>query len=69
MSDLQLMVDLPTGVSVFLNDGNISPREWGSRTFSNITSWNEVTPGGHFPAFEQPEIFGREVRDCFRPLR
>lgn len=69
LDDLGLMVDLPTAVSVFLNDVNIAPREWGSRSFSNITSWNEVTPGGHFAAFEQPEVFVREVRDAFRSFR
>lgn len=69
LDDLQFTVDIPAGVSVFLHDVNIAPREWGGRDFTNITSWNEVVPGGHFAAFEQPEIFVREVRDCFRRLR
>ena len=69
LDDQQSMVDLPACVSVFLNDVNIAPREWGHRSFSDIRSWHEVTPGGHFAAFEQPEVFVREVRDCFRRLR
>lgn len=69
LDDLNLMVDLPAAVSVYLNDVNIAPREWGSRSFSNIASWNEVALGGHFAAFEQPEVFVREVRDAFRPFR
>jgi pimeloyl-ACP methyl ester carboxylesterase len=36
---------------------------------SNIRHWNEMPKGGHFAAFEQPELFVREVRDFFRSLR
>ena len=62
-------VSIPVGVSIFPADINKSPRRWAERVFRNIVHWNEVERGGHFGAFEQPDIFVREVRDCFRHAR
>ena len=62
-------IGIPTGVSVFPRDINKSPRRWAERCLWNIVHWNEVARGGHFGAFEQPELFVREVRHCFRGLR
>ena len=64
-----LPVDIPMGVSIFPGDQSWAPRAWGERYYRNIVLWNEVERGGHFAAWEQPEIFVREVRDCFRGLR
>ena len=69
LSDMRLKVDLPVGVSVFLHDGEVAPREWGGRSFSDIVHWREIGRGGHFAAFEQPELFVKEVGDCFRSFR
>jgi pimeloyl-ACP methyl ester carboxylesterase len=62
-------VDLPVGFSVFPKELFLSPRHWAAETFTNIQYWNEVDRGGHFAALEQPELFVREVRECFRPFR
>jgi pimeloyl-ACP methyl ester carboxylesterase len=62
-------VDVPTGFSIFPKELFLAPRHWAEESFTNIVYWNEVERGGHFAAFEQPELFVRELRACFRPLR
>jgi pimeloyl-ACP methyl ester carboxylesterase len=62
-------VNLPVGCSLYPKEINRPPRHWAEAIFSNIIHWNELPRGGHFPAFEQPEIFVGELRDCFRRLR
>jgi hypothetical protein len=44
-------------------------RRWAERRFTDIRYWNEPERGGHFAAFEQPALFVKEVRECFRALR
>lgn len=68
-ASLSRLTDLPVGVTIFLRDINKSPCRWAQPYFSNIVRWNEAPRGGHFGAFEQPEIFVRELRECFRALR
>ncbi|WP_163851898.1 epoxide hydrolase family protein [Pseudooceanicola aestuarii] len=58
-------VTLPAGVSVFPAEIIQSPRHWADKSFSNITYWNNCERGGHFAAFEQPEIFAREITAFF----
>ena len=62
-------VMLPVSVSLFPDDISYTPRHWAERLMPNIASWNEVDAGGHLAAFEQPDIFVREVRAAFRPQR
>ncbi|MDG2005143.1 MAG: alpha/beta fold hydrolase [Novosphingobium sp.] len=62
-------VRLPTGVSNFPKEIMKASRRWAEKQYPNITYWNETEKGGHFAAWEQPEIFVREVRDAFRALR
>ena len=62
-------IALPVAVSLFPDDVTYTPRHWAERLLTNIVSWNEVEAGGHLAAFEQPEIFVREVRAAFRSLR
>ena len=59
----------PTGCSVFPKEIFRASRRWADRRYSNIIHWNELDKGGHFAAFEQPELFVTEVRDCFRSMR
>ena len=66
---LRRPIDIPVGVSLFPHDTSIAPRKWAERLFSHIVHWREVEAGGHFGAFEQPDIFVREVSDAFRPMR
>ncbi len=65
----QAKVTLPTGCSIFPKEIVPTPRSWAEQRFGNIVYWNELDKGGHFAAFEQPELFVRELRDCFRGMR
>ena len=62
-------VTVPTGCSVFPREIRRPSRRWAEQRFTNIHWWNEPAKGGHFAAFEQPELFVDEVRSSFRPLR
>jgi epoxide hydrolase len=62
-------VDLPVGCSLFPREIFPAPRSWAEQFYSNLIYWNELDRGGHFAAFEQPELFTDELRDCFRTLR
>ncbi|MFI6062209.1 epoxide hydrolase family protein [Streptomyces sp. NPDC051286] len=60
---------LPVAVTVFPGEIYPAPRSWGEQTFGNIIHWNEVDKGGHFAAWEQPNILTDELRTAFRVLR
>ena len=45
------------------------PGDWARRAYRNLIYFNEVDKGGHFAAWEQPELFSAELRAAFRPLR
>ena len=62
-------LDIPVGCTIFPGDVLQSPRVWAERTFSKLIYWHRAERGGHFAALEQPKIFVREVRDCFRSIR
>jgi pimeloyl-ACP methyl ester carboxylesterase len=62
-------VQVPTGCSIFPKEIIRPSRRWAEKRFRNIVYWNEPEKGGHFAAFEQPETFVNELRECFRKLR
>jgi len=62
-------VPVPTGCSIFPKEIFRCSRRWAEKRYTNLRYWNELERGGHFAAFEQPELYVREVRDCFRGLR
>jgi epoxide hydrolase len=62
-------VDVPVGCSVFPRELQRPSRRWAARRFTDIRYWNEPARGGHFAAFEQPELFAEEVRSFFRLVR
>jgi len=62
-------ISVPTGFTVFPGELWRAPRSWVERTYPNIIYFNEVEKGGHFAAWEQPELFAAEVRAAFRSLR
>jgi pimeloyl-ACP methyl ester carboxylesterase len=62
-------VALPTGCSIFPREIIRPSRRWAAKRYRNLIHWNELPRGGHFAAFEQPELFVSELRDCFRKLR
>ncbi len=62
-------VEIATGCSIFPKEIIRCSRRWAEKRFHNIVYWNELSKGGHFAAFEQPETFVNEIRSCFRTLR
>ena len=64
-----LPVDVPTGVAVFPKEIVTPVRSWMEPRFKNIRHWTEMPRGGHFAAFEQPEMFVADVRKFFRTVR
>ncbi len=61
-------VDLPTGVAAFPKEILRTPRRWCEAAY-NITRWSTMPRGGHFAAFEQPELFVDDVRAFFATVR
>ena len=64
----ELRVDLPTGIAAFPKEVMRAPRSWCEPTY-NITHWTTMPRGGHFAAFEQPELFVEDVRKFFATVR
>jgi len=62
-------VTVPTGCSIFPRELQRPSRRWAEKRFLDIRYWNELERGGHFAAFEQPELFVEEVRAFFRLVR
>ena len=62
-------ISVPTGISQFPKEIFPTSRRWAEKRFSNLIYYNELDKGGHFAAFEQPEQFVAELRDCFRQVR
>ena len=63
------VVSVPTGCSVFPKENPRPSRRWAQRRFPDIRYWSEPPRGGHFAAFEQPDLFVDEVRAFFRMVR
>ena len=62
-------VSLPAAVTVFPGEIYRAPRSWAERVYPNLIYFNEVGKGGHFAAWEEPELFATEMRAAFKPLR
>jgi pimeloyl-ACP methyl ester carboxylesterase len=62
-------VSVPTGFTTFPGEIWRTPRSWAENSYPNLTYFNEVDRGGHFAAWEEPELFSEEVRAAFRSLR
>jgi hypothetical protein len=62
-------VSIPAAVSVFPGENYQAPRSWTERAYHNLIYYNKVAEGGHYAAWEQPQLFSEEVRAGFRPLR
>jgi len=61
-------VELPTGVASFPKEIGPTPRSWCEKNY-HITHWTKMPRGGHFAAFEQPELFVEDVRAFFATVR
>src|SRR5450432_2789434 len=62
-------VSIPVAVSVFPDELYPAPRSWAGRAYPNLIHYNKVEKGGHFAAFEQPQLLSEEIRVGFRSLR
>jgi pimeloyl-ACP methyl ester carboxylesterase len=62
-------VSVPAAVSVFPGENYQAPRSWVARAYHKLIYYNNVKEGGHYAAWEQPQLFSEEVRGGFRPLR
>ena len=63
------VVEVPAGCSIFPKELQRPSRRWAEQRFRDIRHWNELDRGGHFAAFEQPELFVDELRSFFRQVR
>ena len=62
-------ISLPVAITVFPDDVYRAPETWARRAYRNLIYFHEVDKGGHFAAWEQPELFSAELRAAFRSLR
>jgi pimeloyl-ACP methyl ester carboxylesterase len=62
-------IKVPVGVTVFPGEIYQAPKSWAQRAFPKLAYFNEVDRGGHFAAWEEPQLFAAEVRAAFRSVR
>jgi pimeloyl-ACP methyl ester carboxylesterase len=62
-------IALPVAITVFPEDVYRAPETWARRAYRNLVYFHEVDKGGHFAAWEQPELFNTELRAAFKSLR
>jgi pimeloyl-ACP methyl ester carboxylesterase len=62
-------VSVPAAVSAFPDELYQAPRSWTERAYPKLIYYNKVDKGGHFAAWEQPQLFSDEIRAGFRPMR
>jgi pimeloyl-ACP methyl ester carboxylesterase len=62
-------VSIPVAVTVFPSEQYPAPRSWAEQAYPNLIYYNQVDKGGHFAAWEQPQLFSEEVRAGLRSVR
>ncbi|WP_457095480.1 epoxide hydrolase family protein [Lysobacter sp. P5_B9] len=62
-------ISVPVAITVFPEDVYRPPESWARRAYPTLSYFHEVDRGGHFAAWEQPQLFAEELRAAFRPLR
>ena len=62
-------VSIPVAVSVFPGEQYEAPRSWTERAYPKLIHYNKLDKGGHFAAWEEPQLFAAELRAAFRSLR
>jgi hypothetical protein len=60
---------VPVGVSAFVDEIYHAPRRCAEEAYPNLASYNQHDRGGHFAAWEQPQLLSEDVRETFRSLR
>jgi pimeloyl-ACP methyl ester carboxylesterase len=61
-------ISLPVAVTVFPQDVYCPPESWARRAYRNLIYFHEAAKGGHFAAWEEPQLFTEELRTAFRTL-
>jgi pimeloyl-ACP methyl ester carboxylesterase len=67
--DVKGVTAVPVAVSVFPDELYPAPRSWAERAYPKLIHFNKLDKGGHFAAWEQPELFVKELRTAFKTLR
>jgi len=62
-------IKMPVAITLFGEDAYLPPETWARRAYPSLTYFHQVDKGGHFAAWEQPELFAAELRAAFRTLR
>ncbi|OUM00320.1 epoxide hydrolase family protein [Variovorax sp. JS1663] len=62
-------IKVPVGVTVFPGEIYQAPQSWAKKAYPRLTYFNEVDKGGHFAAWEEPQLFAQELRAAFKSLR
>lgn len=62
-------VAIPVACSIYPREIYRAPRSWAERLYEQLVYWNELPRGGHFAAFEQPELFVSDLRAAFKTMR
>jgi pimeloyl-ACP methyl ester carboxylesterase len=62
-------IAIPVAITVFANEVVRAQESWARRAFRNLVYFNEVDRGGHFAAWEEPDLFAAELRAAFKTLR
>jgi epoxide hydrolase len=62
-------VTVPVACTLFPAEPYPIARRWAERRFNNLISWNEMSRGGHYPGWEQPNILVAELRSAFGHVR
>jgi pimeloyl-ACP methyl ester carboxylesterase len=68
-SEMTSDIALPVAITVFPGENYRAPETWARRAYRNLIYFHEVDKGGHFAAWEQPELFSAELRAAFKSLR
>jgi pimeloyl-ACP methyl ester carboxylesterase len=62
-------ISIPVAITVFPGEIYRAPETWTRRAYRNLIYFHEAEKGGHFAAWEQPQLFSEEIRAAFRSLR
>jgi len=62
-------VGIPAAVSVFPDELYVTPKSWADKAYPKLVHYNKVDKGGHFAAWEQPQLLSQEIRTGFKSLR
>jgi len=62
-------IRIPVAMSVFPDELYQAPKSWAQRAYPKLIHYNQLDKGGHFAAWEQPQLLSEEIRAGFRSLR